>query len=249
MNFINSLHCELLKIRGSALLWVSIFGSIVLSMVFTLRFLYLGFHIDLWTENNAWERLYLQNSRPFAGFLLPIGVILICSLITQIEYRNNNWKQLHTTPQKYVTIFLAKFATLLVVTLIVFFFFNLGVIINGVAPNLIISGSLPRDLIPFRFFLDQTVKSFISILPIIGIQYLLSLYYKNFIVAIGAGLVLYVGSMPMSRVDFSFLSPYSYALHYFDQNINDHHYSRAIIYFILLFIISFFLYLKKEEKG
>jgi hypothetical protein len=249
MNFINSLHCELLKIKGSALLWVSIAGSIVLSMVFTLRFIYLRFHIDLWAEGNAWERLYLQNARPFAGFLLPIGVILICSLITQIEYRNNNWKQLHTTPQTYVTIFLAKFTTLLVVTFIVFFFFNVGVLVNGIAPNLIVSGSFPRDAIPFHFLLEQTFKSFISILPIIGLQYLLSLQYKNFIVAIGAGLVLYVGTMPMSRVDFSFLSPYSYALHYFDQNFNEHHYLRAIIYFVLVFTISFFLYIKKKEKG
>lgn len=249
MNFINSLHCELLKIKGSALLWVSIFGSMVLAMVFTLRFIYLGHYIDLWAENSSWQRLYLQNSRPFAGFLLPIGVILICSLITQIEYKNNNWKQLHTTPQKYFTIFLAKFTTLLVVTFIVFFFFNLGVLINGIAPNLIINGSFPRDTIPYQFIFEQTVKSFISILPIIGLQYLLSLHYKNFIVAIGLGLVLYVGTMPMSRIDFSFLSPYSYALHYFDQKFNDYHYIRALIYFTLLFITSFFLYLKKKEKG
>lgn len=249
MNFVNSLHCELLKIKGSALLWVSIFGSMVLAMVFTPRFIYLGFCIDLWTEHNNWERLYLQNARPFAGFLLPIGVILICSLITQIEYRNNNWKQLHTTPQKYVTIFLAKFTTLLVVTFIVFFFFNVGVLINGIAPNLIIKGSFPNHTLPVRFIFEETMKSFISILPILGLQYLLSLQYKNFIVAIGIGLVLYVGTMPMSRVDFSFISPYSYALHYFDQKFNDHHYLRAIIYFLGLFVASFILYLKKKVKG
>jgi hypothetical protein len=244
MSFINSLKCELLKIKGSALLLVSIFGSMVLAMVFTLRFLYVEHYIDLWLEGASWQRLYLQNSRPFAGFLLPIGVILICSLITQIEYKNNNWKQLHTTPQKYVTIFLAKFATL-----IVFIFFNLAVLINGILPNIIIGGTFPRDAIPFDFFAIETVKTFVSILPIIGVQYLISLQYKNFIIAIGAGLIMYVGTMPMSKIDFSFVSPYSYALHYFDQNFNDHHYSRALIYFALLFVASFFLYLSKKEKG
>lgn len=249
MIFINSLNCELLKIKGSALLWVSICGSMVLSMVFTLRFIYLGHHIDLWIQNGSWQRLYLQNIRPFTGFLLPIGVILICSLITQIEYRNNNWKQLHTTPQNYVTIFLAKFTTLLVVTFIVFSCFNFGVIINGVVPNLIASGSFPRDSIPLQFFMEYTIKSFLSILPIVGLQYLLSIHYKNFIIPIGVGLVLYVGTMPMSRVDFSFVSPYSYALHFFDLKFNELHYVKSVVYFMLLFVSSFFLYIKKREKG
>ena len=36
----------------------------------------------------------------FMGFfLLPIGVILTTSLVTQLEFRSNTWKQLHTTPQ------------------------------------------------------------------------------------------------------------------------------------------------------
>jgi hypothetical protein len=249
MNFINSLQCELLKIKGSVLLWCSILGSILLPMVFTLRFLYLEFYIDKWGNEDAWQRIFLQNSRGFVGFLLPAGVILMCSLITQIEYKNNNWKQLHTTPQKYGTIFLSKFTTLLILIITVFLFFTLGVLINGILPNLIATGSFPEQPIPFAFMIIEICKAFISILPIIGLQYMLSLQFKNFIISIGAGLVLYVGTMPLSRIEISFLSPYSYVLHYFDQKIQAHHYSFAIIYFLVLLGISLALYLKKNDKG
>jgi len=249
MKFIDSLHCEILKIKGSALLWISIGGSMVLAMVFTLRFIYLGHYLDRWEIGASWERLFLQNIRPFTGFLLPIGVILICSLITQIEYKNNNWKQLHTTPQSYTTIFFSKFVSLLVVTVIVFFFFNIAVLINGVLPNLIANTTLPRDTVPFAFFSEYTLKSFISILPIVGIQYLLSLHYKNFIVAVGAGLILYVSSMPMTRIDYSFINPYSYALHFFDLKFHNHHFTMAIAYFMILFIASYILYVTKSVKG
>lgn len=247
--FLNSLICEWNKIKGSALIWVSILGSIVLSTVFTLRFIYLGHHIDLWAPDQSWQRLYLQNIRPFTGFLLPIGVILICSLITQIEYRNNNWKQWHTTPQSYSTIFLAKFSLLMMLVFGVYFFFNLGVISNGVLPNLIVSGNWPRDSIPFVFILKYSCQSFVSILPILGLQYLLSLHFKNFIIAIGAGLVLYVGTMPMSRIPMSFISPYSYALHFFDLKFHSAHFFRAMVYFCLLFLLTLGFYLRKRDKS
>jgi len=65
----------------------------------------------------------------------------------------------------------------MIVSFIVFFFSNVGVLINGILPNLIVSGSLPRNAIPFQFLLEQATKSFISILPIVGLQYLLSLQH------------------------------------------------------------------------
>lgn len=249
MRFINSLHCEILKIKGSALVLASILGSLLVPIFFTLRFIYIGFYIDKWPDQNTWERLFLQNSRGFTGFLLPIGIILICSLITQIEYKNNNWKQLHITPQKHSTIFLAKFTTLIFLAVGVFILFILGVLINGIAPNLIAVGSFPQHSIPFALILKYSIQSFISILPILGLQYLLSLHFKNFIIAIGTGIVLYVTTMPLSKIALSFLSPYSYALHYFDQKFNEFHYQRAITYFVLLFVMSFIMYLNKKEKG
>jgi len=98
MEFVRSFESELLKIKGSIIIWVSILGGLLLPTVFTLRFIYVQFHINLREPGVAWEKLFDQDVRGFVGFLIPIGVILICTLITQVEYKNNNWKQVHTTP-------------------------------------------------------------------------------------------------------------------------------------------------------
>ncbi|MFK7776306.1 MAG: ABC transporter permease [Saprospiraceae bacterium] len=250
MEFVRSLESELLKIKGSIIIWVSIFGGLLLSTVFTLRFIYLQYHINLRDPVGAWEKLFSQNARPFIGFLIPIGVILICTLITQIEYKNNNWKQVHTTPQRYSTIFFAKFTTLFLLTIFVFLLLNIGILLHGILPCLIVEGSFPKHPIPFGFFVLETLKCFVLTLPIIGFQYLLSLHYKNFMIAFGVGLTVYVGSMPGIKMgSIGYLSPYSFVLNYFDQVVETQHYWMALIYFILLTIFSYVLYLNKGEKG
>jgi len=250
MEFVRSLESELLKIKGSIIIWVTIFGGLLLPCVFTLRFIYVQHHIGLWNQSESWERIFSQNTRAFLGFLIPIGVILICTLITQIEYKNNNWKQVHTTPQRYSTIFLAKFTTLILLTILVFLLLNVGILLHGIIPCLVLEGSFPKHPIPFNFFIYETMKCFVLTLPIIGFQYLLSLHYKNFMIAFGVGLTVYVGSMPGIKMgSIGYLSPYSFVLNYFDENVTVQHYWMAIIYFILLSIFSYVLYLNKGEKG
>ena len=250
MEFVRSLESEVLKIKGSIVIWVTILGGLLLSTIFTLRYIFIAHHINLSQKEAVWESLFSQNARGFVGFLIPIGVILICTLITQIEYKNNNWKQVHTTPQRYSTIFLAKFTVLFVLTIFVFVLLNIGILLHGFLPCLIIDGRLPKDAVPFNFFFSETLKCFILTLPIIGFQYLLSLHFKNFMIAFGVGLTVYVGSMPGIRMgSIGYLSPYGFVLKYFDQVIETQHYWMALIYFVFLFGLSYFLYLNKEVKG
>ena len=211
---------------------------------------YIEHHINLSSNDKVWEQLFSQNTRAFLGFLIPIGAILICTLITQVEYRNNNWKQVHTTPQRLSTIFLAKFAILFSLTILVFFILNLGIIMHGILPCLIVDNHFPKDPIPFTFFFYETLKCFVLTLPIIAFQYFLSLHYKNFLVAVGVGLTVYVGTMPGIKMgDIGYFSPYSFVLNYFDQVITSKHYWMASAYFWILFILSYFLYINKGEKG
>lgn len=250
MEFLRSLESEVLKIKGSFILLVTIFGGLLLSTLFTLRYIYIQHHINLSTNEAVWEQLFSQNARPFLGFLIPIGAILICALITQIEYKNNNWKQVHTTPQHLSTIFLAKFTILLFLTILVFCFLNLGILMHGILPCLILENHFPKQPIPISFFFNGTLECFVLTLPIIAFQYLLSLHYKNFLVAFGVGLTVYVGTMPGIKLgNIGYFSPYSFVLNYFDQVITPKHFWMALAYFFILFLLSYFLYIHKGEKG
>src|SRR5450432_3168395 len=73
-------------------------------------------------------------------FLYSICVILAASLITQIEYKNNTWKQLHSLPLSFTTIFFSKLAVIIVMVLQFFIWFNIGIYLSALIPYLLVSG-------------------------------------------------------------------------------------------------------------
>lgn len=253
MKFINSLRSEILKIKGSALLWLSIFGTLLIPVSLTIRNIAIGNHLNLEAaKHGGWMHEYVRIAEPFVAFILPIGAILICSLIAQVEYRNNNWKQVHTTPQSYTRIFFAKYTVLFFLAGMVFLLLLLGVFILGALPTLILDGSLPREGFPIGGLTKELLKSFIAILPIIGIQYLVSLRYANFLVSIGVGLALFVGTILVVQYKFSFVSPFSYPFYYINGNmpdLNHRMYKYAFGYFLLLTIVNYIVYTSKRQKG
>jgi hypothetical protein len=117
-----------------------------------------------------------------AVFFLPLGAILSTSLIAQIEYKNNTWKQLHTLPLSYTTIFFAKLTVIIVLMLQFFALFNLGIYLSAVVPYLLVGGTpYPAQPLPYALFLNENLLFFVDTLPIVALQYLISLRFKNFL--------------------------------------------------------------------
>lgn len=254
MNFLFSLHSEWLKTKRSAAAWLSLIGGFFIPLIYLIGYLKnqssmaspeLGQYI--------WQNHFMQLWNTMAGFLLPMGVILASSLITQMEYRNNTWKQLHTTPQSFTTIYLAKFSVILLMTLQFFVFFNIGIILSGIIPCLLFDKSLPNQSFPFEYFFKGNLKFFISCLPIIALQYLISLQFKNFLVPIGVGLLGLIGTLIALSWKYIFLSPYSYGpltmMSARIESIPANIHVLAIGSFSLIMALSYILYIKKKEKG
>ena len=190
-----------------------------------------------------------------AFFLLPVGVILASSLITQLEFRNNTWKQLLTTPQKLTSIFFAKLLVIMVMMFQFFILFNTGIYLSGIIPSLLFSNvSYPKEPIPFSGFLQWNTWFFIDCLPVIALQYLLSLQFKNFLVPIGAGLAIFLAAVIANSWQYVYLIPYSYCMvsfmrsqGRFSSTIPIH--LLAIGYFLFFTIASYVLFIVKKEKG
>lgn len=251
MNFIHSLQSEWLKTKRSAASWLCIFGGFFIPTIYMILFLKDHASINMYYPfANVWTKHFHDLWQNMATFLLPMGVILSSSLITQMEYKNNTWKQLHTTPQSYSRVFLAKFSVIALMTLKFFLFFNIGILLTGIIPSLIFEQRFPVQPIPITFFLIGNLKIFIACLPIIAIQYLISLRFKNFLVAIGAGLLGLIGTLIGLGWEYIFLSPYSYcAMLIMKSERNYNPQLVACIYFIVLMLISYFIYTSKKEKG
>src|SRR6478735_9664515 len=106
VSFIHSFQSEWLKKKRSAASWLVITGSFFIPLMVLVAMLTDPEMTYLVTKSGTyWESLFRHNFAPMCMFLLPMGVILATSLVTQLEFKNNTWKQLHTTPQPLTTVF------------------------------------------------------------------------------------------------------------------------------------------------
>lgn len=257
--FFNSFQSEWIKKRRSAASWLTIAGSMIIPVIMLIAAFARSKRMPrVYASEHFWESIISNCWQPMAMFLLPLGLVLATSLVAQIEYRNNTWKQVHTTPQSLTTIFLAKYAVIFVMVLEFFVLFNIGIYITAIVPTFFIEGvSFPKEPFPVSFFLETNLNLFIDCLPIIALQFLLALSFRNFLLPLGAGIALFVGSMIAIQWRYGYTFPYTYGALEFLREKWDYlfkgeppqiHYW-ALGYFGLFTMAGYLLYVFKRVKG
>jgi hypothetical protein len=255
-SFIHSFQSEWLKKKHTASSWLILICALFMPLIVLatrLASFERSYHEN--SLNGFWYLISYRNWAATGMFLLPLVLILSTSLITNIEYKNNTWKQLHTTPQRFSVIYFAKLFVLMVMLLELFLVFNIGVYLSGVIPSLIFKGlPFPAQSFPFYFILKDSLKFFIDCLPILALQYLLGLQFKNFLVPIGVGFSLLVISLLALAWKYGYVIPYIYVPLNFRENQNfvdgtvNRHYC-AIAYIVVLTTLGYILYITKKQKG
>lgn len=256
---INSFRSEWLKTKRSLAFWMVIVGGFFTpAIVIVARLIRYTRLPEIYSAENFWDLHWKNSWESMAVFLLPLGAILSTSLIAQIEYKNNTWKQMHTLPLSYSTVFFSKLAVILVLMLLFFVLFNVGIFLSAVVPYLLASGTpWPSQPVPVGNFLIENGLFFIDTLPIVALQYLIALRFKNFLVPVGLGFVLWVGALASLPWDYGYLIPYTYPMYnYLKAGVetkavlpaaNIHF--LALSYFAVTTAISYVLYLTNKEKG
>jgi hypothetical protein len=257
--FINSLESEWIKKKRSLSSWLIVIGALFTPTIIviarlarpeTLEKIYQAdtFWIDHW--KNCWESM--------AIFLLPIGLMLAASLITQLEYKNNTWKQLHTSPLRYTTIYFSKLTILIVMMLQFFVLFNIMIFLSAMIPPLIYTQvPFPSAPMNISFMLRENTYYFMDCLPIVSLQYLISLNYKNFLVPLGVGFLLWIISIATITWDYGFCVPYIYTMFNFlkanaTRKIHFPTFSFHFIalgYFVIFTTVGYIFYVRKKIKG
>lgn len=253
--FIPSFQSEWLKRKRSLASWLVICGAFFTpAIIIVAKMVRYSALQTAGLSPRYWESLWKSSWESMAIFLLPLGTILASSLITQLEYKNNSWKLLHTTPQSYPVIFLAKLAVILVMMIQFLVLFNIGVYLSGVLPGLLFGAPYPVEPIPYSYFLREDGRYLVACLPIIALQYLISLRFKNFLVPVGSGLALWILSVAVLSWKYGYFIPYTYCS--FNYLKDQAKFSQpapllplAIGYFILFTVSAYILYLHQKEKG
>lgn len=212
MKLITALRSEMLKTKRTASFNFTLVIAAIIPAILLLNVLTGGGDLDAIRKDplNAMFELGAERT----GFMFfPLFLILICTLLPQIEYRNNTWKQVFVSPQIKFNVFLAKFLNinLLIILFLIanILFMMLVIVVTHFSIPALNVLNQPFDAT--RFFV-RTVNTYIIMLALCTFQFWLGLRNRNFIIPISVGLVLWITGMIMIFEDSKFVNffPYSF---------------------------------------
>lgn len=256
MSLLISTSAELLKTKRSAAFWLSVTGALFLPVIFFLMYYFKPAVFIPQLQPDPWTGHFLRGWQSLSTFLLPMFIILVCSLITQIEFKSNAWKQVFASPQSLAEIFLSKFITIHLMILFCFLLFNIFMFASAIAVNLF-NADYPffSHKINWQDLLLLNLKTYISILAISAIQYWLSLRFKNFITPIGIGLALLITALIIMRWEHIAAVPYAYPALTFLSAVKkqgpllQNHELNSIGYFLAFSLLAFLDMKYRKERG
>lgn len=257
--FLHAFQGEWLKRKRSLVTWLVAAGAFFTPMIVLVarlvhyeRLPKIYAQVDFWNDTwkSAWESMAL--------FFLPMFAILVASLLTQIEFRNNAWKQVHALPLGLPTIYFSKFLVVLLTLAGFFVLFNVGIYASVVVPWLLVPGvAYPSSPMPVALFLRENGLYFIDCLPIAAMQYAMCMRFRNFLPPVGIGFLAWVGALGSLPWKYAYVIPYTYTtLNYLKTDSTgkaaippEHFHWLAIGYFIAITAVGYGLFARRSERG
>ena len=186
-----SIRSEFLKSRRTASVYLTIAGALLVPLMFTLDAT-LG-SISPENMRNPLAAFFRESFTIVTMVILPVFIVLITTLLPQIEYRNNSWKQVFASPQSLSAIYFSKFLNVQFLIILFLLIFNGGlfsgiVIIHFFAPAIQVF-SYPMDWNDLLFY---NLNAYIAVAGISAFQFCLGIKLRNFIMPIAIGLVLII---------------------------------------------------------
>jgi len=250
--YFHSIQSEWLKRKRSLAAWLVIVGALFTPTIQTLiQILRPAKTPEKFAVPDFWIVYFRDCWQVMVALLLPMGITLAVSLVAQLEYKNNTWKQLHATPLPLSVIFFSKLTVLLVMMAQLFVLFTAAIILSAVVTAAALpTVSLPADPIPVAYYFKETTAYFLFMLPVVAIQYLLALLFRNFLVSVGTGLVLMVASLILLSWELSYVFPYSYGMLYYIKRFPDVNLAAwSWGWTAALLLAAYVLYTRKPDKG
>jgi hypothetical protein len=211
-----SLRSELLKSNRTASFYLTLVAAAVVPFIFVLDATVDGISPE--NRSVIFNKVFIEGLKMTGFLILPMFVVLICTLLPQIEYKNNAWKQVFTAPQAKTSVFIAKFINIhffilffivanLLLTLIA------AAVLHFVQPSLNV---LNQPLDTYNIFVN-IVNTYVTLLALGTLQFWLGLKFKNFIAPIAIGISLWIiGSMLVMQFESSLAVYFPYSFHVYN---------------------------------
>jgi hypothetical protein len=199
MNLALSLRCELLKTRRTSI-WYFCLITALIAPIYAYLDSSSAYRIeDL--KNNPWNMHFLGfGPRILNMMILPVFLMLTCTLMMQVEYRNNTWKQVYVSPQSLLNVFISKYLIIQIQLLGVIILSSLLMIVSLYAVDRGVNLNLSKHSLDWNTCLIFWGRIYVTVLAISALQFWLGLHFKNFIVPIVIGIcLLFIAAMMMEE--------------------------------------------------
>jgi lantibiotic transport system permease protein len=204
---------EWLKLRRSLVSWMILAaGLFTPAIVFTFRLVRHRGLVDAYRSPLFWEALWKQTWESVAVVLLPLAVVVLVALVLHVEEKNNTWKQLYVSPRSYTEIYFTKLAVLLVLLLCLFGVLNVGMVLSALAPVMLVN-DLPWPVapLPLGTFALRNTTYLLEALPVVAVQYVLGLRFRNVLVPVGVGLAGWLAAAGLLSWNYVFVLPWGHS--------------------------------------
>src|SRR6476620_7837268 len=109
MNLAITLRSEILKTKRTAAFYFTLAGAAVVPFMFLLNSLSDGLPDENQSVKDPLNAIFKLAAEMNGLGIFPLFVILICTLLPQIEHKNHTWKQVLASPQTRFNVFIGKF--------------------------------------------------------------------------------------------------------------------------------------------
>lgn len=215
MSLLISLRSELLKTRKTSF-YLTLIGAAIGPVIFLLNVLLDESEVES-LKKDSLNALFKILSEINGAAFFPFFIILLCTLLPYIEYRNNTWKQVFASPQTKANVFLAKLMNLHLFMLLFLVATHLFMLITIVGVNFLKPTlHLLKHPLDGNIILVKAANAYILMLAMCSIQFWIGLRFRNFIVPIGIGLVLwFTGTIMALEFSPKLASYFPYSFHAF----------------------------------
>jgi hypothetical protein len=246
MNLLTSLRSEILKTKRTAAFYIAFIAGAFGPFMSMLELLD---GVSPGIRNTIFNEMMTTKFQMVGFFMFPLFIVLACTLLPQIEYKNNSWKQVLTSPQPKSVVFISKFLNLQLL-IGVFLLTNLlmmfagAVILHFKEPALNV---LNQPIDGEKIFMLRA-RTYVALLAMCAMQFWLGLRIRNFIIPIAIGIALWiVGTLLVLEAKADFAEYFPYGFHVFfnfpdeDAMLENYNYLWVSVAYAVLFLVLGFV--------
>jgi lantibiotic transport system permease protein len=214
MSFVHSFRTELYKHNRTSTWYICFLLTLIIPLIMVMDYAEQE-DISSKIDGNPWS-VFIRLSNVFYNVLiLPLFTLLVTTLVPQIEYKNNTWKQVLASPQSYLDIYMARYATVILMIVLFTIVHNILIVLTGLSIALLFPKyGFSNSGVDIVLLLKSAAHSLICVLGMSAAQFCMGMRFRNFIVPIAAGFIMWLLNIAMFEFHFggAVFNPFSYLL-------------------------------------